>query len=129
MEIYSFQKAFGKRITHFQSDFVMTKISQSSRSTSIGVMYLEENGVIGFHQTTTPQLLLVVSGTGYVSINQEEYIQVGVGDAIFWEQGEWHETKTKKGMTAVVLEGEKISPSLLSQQSLNDSTLLQIKEL
>ena len=107
----------------------MTKISRSSRSTSIGVMYLEENGVIGFHQTTTPQLLLVVSGTGYVSINQEEYIQVGVGDAIFWEQGEWHETKTKKGMTAVVLEGEKISPSLLSQQSLNDSTLLQIKEL
>ena len=76
-------------------------------------MYLEENGIVGYHQAMTPQLLLIVSGTGFVSVDREEYIQVEEGDAIFWRQGEWHETKTETGMKAVVIEGNEINPFLL----------------
>ena len=115
MEIYSFKKVCGKRIAHYSSDFVMTKILQTSEATSVGVMYLEENGIVGYHQATTPQLLLIVGGTGSVSVDQEEYVQVGEGDAIFWQQGEWHETKTETGMTAVVIEGMGVNPSFLLQ--------------
>ena len=115
MEIYNFKKTCGKRITHYSSDFVMTKILQTSEAASIGVMYLEENGIVGYHQAMTPQLLLIVSGAGFVSVDQEEYVQVGEGDAIFWQHGEWHETKTETGMTAVVIEGRGVNPSLLLQ--------------
>ncbi|MGM9951611.1 MAG: cupin domain-containing protein [Lysinibacillus sp.] len=113
MEIYSFKKACGKRITHYDSDFVMTRILQTSAAASMGVMYLEEGGLVGYHQTTTPQLLLIVSGTGYVSIDQQEYIPVGAGDAVFWQRGEWHETKTDTGLTAFVIEGAEVNPFLL----------------
>jgi quercetin dioxygenase-like cupin family protein len=115
MEIYSFSKAVGKRITHYHSDFFMTRIMQTNKGTVIGVMYLEENGVVGYHQAATPQLLLIVSGSGFVSIDQKEYIPVKAGEAVFWQQGEWHETKTKTGMTALVIEGEDITPSYLTQ--------------
>ena len=113
MEIYNFKKTCGKRITHYSSNFVMTKILQTSEAASIGVMYLEENEIVGYHQAITPQLLLIVSGTGFVSVDQKEYVQVEEGDAIFWQQGEWHETKTEIGMKAVVIEGNEINPSLL----------------
>jgi hypothetical protein len=37
---------------------------------------------------------------------------VQAGDAVFWQKGEWHETITSHGLTAMVIESEDISPSL-----------------
>ncbi|MHC0038792.1 cupin domain-containing protein [Pseudoneobacillus sp. C159] len=111
MEFYKFSEDSGKKISRFNSDFIMSRIIQTEKPTHIGCMYLEENGVIGYHQAVVPQLLLIMNGEGYVRGDNEEYIKVQSGDAVFWEKDEWHETKTDTGLTAIVIESEELSPS------------------
>ena len=74
-------------------------------------MYLERNGVIGYHQATVPQLLFVVNGEGFVCNEKQEYVKVQAGDAVFWTKDEWHETKTDTGLTAIVIESETLDPA------------------
>jgi mannose-6-phosphate isomerase-like protein (cupin superfamily) len=112
MELYRFDKEMGKAISKFDSDFMMSRIIQTEMATHIGCMYLEVDGVIGYHQAVTPQILLIVAGEGEVRGEKDEYFKVQAGDAVFWEKDEWHETRTKKGLTAIVIENEELSPSL-----------------
>ncbi len=111
VEFYSFNKDNGMKITKFDSDFVMSRIVRTTNATYIGFMYLEENGIIGYHQATMPQLLLVVSGEGLVRGESEEYFKIEPGTAVFWKKGEWHETKTETGLSAIVIESEELNPS------------------
>lgn len=113
MKIYQFTKEAGKKITKFDSDFVMSRITQTEKAAYIGCMYLEENGLVGYHQTVVPQLLLLVSGEGWVRGETDEYTKVHSGEAVFWDKDEWHETKTGTGLTAIVIESEELSTSLL----------------
>ncbi|WP_326492584.1 cupin [Alicyclobacillus dauci] len=93
----------------------MSRIVVTDKPALIGCMHLESNGIIGFHQTITPQLLLVVNGEGWVRCDSEEKVYVTVGDAIFWQEGEWHETKTDTGLTAIVIESDIHAEKLLSR--------------
>ncbi|MGE7947993.1 cupin domain-containing protein [Lysinibacillus sp. NPDC093688] len=111
MKIYQLSKENGKNITQFKSNFIMSRIINTEASASIGCMYLEENGVIGYHQAVVPQLLLIIEGEGFVRNEQVQYFQVQPGDAIFWEKDEWHETKSDKGLTAIVIESEQLNPA------------------
>jgi quercetin dioxygenase-like cupin family protein len=111
VEFYSFKKDKGMNITKFDSDFVMSRIVRTTSATHIGYMYLEENGIIGYHQATMPQLLLVISGEGLVRGESDEYFKVEPGTAIFWKKGEWHETKTAAGLSAIVIESEELNPA------------------
>jgi quercetin dioxygenase-like cupin family protein len=113
MEIYQFKKETGKKITKFNSDFVMSRITQTQKPVHIGCMHLDENGIIGYHQAVVPQLLLIVSGEGFVRGETDEFIKVQSGEAVFWEKDEWHETKTDTGLTAIVIESEELTTSLL----------------
>lgn len=111
MKIYQLSKENGKNITQFKSSFIMSRIIETEASASIGCMYLEENGVIGYHQAVVPQLLLIIEGEGFVRNEQTQYYQVQPGDAVFWAKDEWHETKTDKGLTGIVIESEQLNPS------------------
>lgn len=66
MQIYNFSKDNGKKIGIFNSNFIMSRIIETNKGAHIGCMYLEENGIIGYHQATIPQLLLILDGEGYV---------------------------------------------------------------
>lgn len=112
MEFYKISKDSGKKIFHFNSNFIMSRVIQTDKTTNIGCMHLEEGGVIGYHQAVVPQLLLVISGEGYVRNDKDEYFKVQSGDAVFWEKDEWHETKSNKGLTAIVIESVELNPSL-----------------
>ncbi|WP_199619781.1 cupin domain-containing protein [Paenibacillus alkalitolerans] len=111
MEFFRFDREVGKRVTKFGSDFIMSRIIQTEKAVHIGCMHLKANGIIGYHQATTPQLLLIMVGEGYVRGEKDEYYKVHAGDAVFWEKGEWHETKTDTGLTAIVIESEELSPA------------------
>jgi quercetin dioxygenase-like cupin family protein len=111
MELYKFDQASGKRITKFDSNFVMTRIAQTERAAQISCMFLEQNGLIGYHQATVPQLLFIVTGEGFVRNESEGYKKVRQGDAVFWGKDEWHETKTDTGLMAIVIESETLNPS------------------
>ncbi|MGM9986245.1 MAG: cupin domain-containing protein [Bacillaceae bacterium] len=112
MEFYTFNENSGKKISAFNSNFIMSRISQTNQDTYIGCMYLDKNGIIGYHQATIPQLLLIIDGEGHVRGQKEKYFKVHAGDAVFWNKNEWHETKTTIGLTAIVIESEGLKPSL-----------------
>lgn len=111
MEFYKFTKEVGTQVSKFNSNFIMSRIIQTDHPTNIGCIHLEENGVVGFHQAKTPQLLLVVDGEGNVRGEKAEYVKIRAGEAVFWEKDEWHETKSDKGLTAIVIEGVDLDPS------------------
>jgi quercetin dioxygenase-like cupin family protein len=111
MQFYDFTKNKGMKITKFDSDFVMSRIVRTNAQTHIGVMYLEPNGLIGYHQATMPQLLLILNGEGYVRSETDEFFKVQQGMAVFWDKGEWHETKTDEGLTVLVIESEELNPA------------------
>lgn len=103
MKLYTFTKDSGKKISKFNSDFIMSRIAQTNKTVHIGCMHLAENGIIGYHQAVIPQLLLITNGQGSVRGEKDEYFKVQAGDAVFWEKDEWHETKTSTGLTAIVI--------------------------
>ncbi|WP_394218706.1 cupin [Halobacillus trueperi] len=114
MDIYSFKKETGKKVEKFQSDFIMSRITKTHKDAHIGCMHLDEHGVIGYHQAVVPQLLLVVEGEGMVRGEEERFTPVKGGDAVYWGKGEWHETKTEAGLTAIVIESEELDVSALA---------------
>lgn len=112
MELFKFDRSNGKKISKFNSDFITSRITQTAQPAHISCMHLGEDGVVGYHQATSPQLLLIVSGEGLVRAEQEEYFKVKAGDAVFWNKDEWHETKTSTGLMAIVIESEELVPSM-----------------
>lgn len=111
MRIYRFDREVARPIPAFES--VNAYIARGARTTApaqISCFYLEAGGVVGYHQATVPQLLLVVSGEGWVRANSEERVPVKAGDAVFWEAGEWHETGTHTGMVALPVESDGLTP-------------------
>ncbi|WP_339322032.1 cupin domain-containing protein [Paenibacillus sp. FSL W8-0194] len=109
MNIYHFGSEKGKTINAYGSrHLVMTRILSSSGELQTGCMHLGPGGVVGYHQATMPQLFLVVSGEGVVRGSENEEMPIQAGSAAYWEAGEWHETQTEQGLTAIVIEGESL---------------------
>ena len=115
MEFFSFAKQHGRKVTHYASDFILSRLAITEGRTVISYMYLEGNGIIGYHEAPVNQILYVVQGEGFVCNEQKEYKKIQAGEAVFWMKGEWHETKTDTGLTAIVIEGETLRPEQLTE--------------
>ncbi|WP_367643890.1 cupin [Bacillus sp. THAF10] len=100
----------------------MSHLANTMKKTQIGCMHLGQNGIVGYHQATVPQLLIVVQGEGWVRGEEDKYRRVTQGNAVLWAKDEWHETKTEQGLTAIVIESEELNiSSLLSlRDNLNE---------
>jgi len=115
MKIYRFGSEVGKSIdTYGSSGFAISRIAHLSDETVINCAYLEANGVIGYHQTVIPQLFLVVQGEGWVRGKSPEKVSIEAGHAAYWEKGEWHESGTETGMTAIIIESVNFNLSKLT---------------
>lgn len=118
MKIYRFNPEVGRHITQFASDFTMVGIIRVASHDAgdgqiqVGCMHIPAGGRVGYHQATVPQLFLIVAGEGWVRGNTETRRPVHAFEAAFWHGGEWHESGSETGMTAVVIEGKGIDPSL-----------------
>jgi quercetin dioxygenase-like cupin family protein len=118
MKMFRFDAEVGKEIQAFGSNgFTMSRIVRTSGEVHVGAMHLLPGGVIGWHQATTEQLLLVVSGIGFVRSGDKEsgkdgaeWIAIHAGQAAFWSAGEWHETLTETGLTGIVVENPDMLP-------------------
>ncbi|MFD5263379.1 cupin [Bacillus wiedmannii] len=113
MKIFDFSEKVGKKISAFQSNFIMSKILNYKGNVHIGAMHLRENGIIGYHEAVVSQLLLIVDGEGYVCGADKEKVKVEAGQAVFWEKDESHETSTEKGLMAIVIESEELERAIL----------------
>lgn len=80
-----------------------------STALHVVVIQLEAGGVLGYHQAATNQLFVIIEGNGLVcGKNRDNKQPIQQRQAVFWERGEWHETTTDHGLTAMVLEGEAL---------------------
>jgi len=65
-------------------------------------------GRLARHPATLPQILAVLEGSGEVSGEDGIAEPIAAGEAVFWSQGEEHETRSASGLTAVIIEGEQV---------------------
>lgn len=67
MKIFRFDPEVGRNIDQYNSSgFVLSKVAHLTEEAVVHCVYLDAHGVIGVHQATIPQLLLVVQGEGWV---------------------------------------------------------------
>jgi quercetin dioxygenase-like cupin family protein len=112
MKLFRFDAETGKTIDRYGSiNAVISRVTRAAGSAQIGCIHLGENGLVGYHQAVIPQLFLVVQGAGWVTGGDRVKIPIKAGQAAFWTAGEWHESGTEKGMTAIVIEAEQLEPA------------------
>jgi quercetin dioxygenase-like cupin family protein len=75
-------------------------------SCRVGAVHLAPGGRIGRHRAVGAQVLAVVAGSGEVAGADGVLRPIGAGVAAVWDDGEEHETRTAKGLTAMVFEGD-----------------------
>ncbi|MEN1968656.1 cupin [Lentibacillus sp. N15] len=110
MEIFPFPNEAGRKVTQYESSFFVSPILKTSSPVQIGHVQLAENGVIGYHQATMPQMLIVLKGIAAVRGKEDKYVTIQQGYAVFWELEEWHETVSEHGLTAIIVEGKDVKP-------------------
>ena len=71
---------------------------------------LAAGGVLGRHPASVDQVFAVVEGGGWVRGPDGERVAVSRGTALYWSAGEEHESGTDSGMTAIVVESERLIP-------------------
>ena len=81
-----------------------TRIADMRAGSTVGVIHLGPNGRLGRHPATVPQLVVVISGTGYARGDDATALKVTVGNAVVWTQGEEHETWTEEGIVLLIIE-------------------------
>ena len=74
------------------------------------VFRVAPGGRIARHPASHPQLLAVLDGSGEVSGSGGLDEPIGAGEAVFWQAGEEHETKSVAGLTALIIEGDGLDP-------------------
>jgi quercetin dioxygenase-like cupin family protein len=117
MKLVRFDAEVGKSLTVFGSHHViLSRILRTPDGVQIGCFYIQPGGVIALHQTAGPQLLLVVQGEGWVRDEGQFRTQVYAGQAVYWEEDEWHETGSESGLMAIVVEGKELEPDPFMQQ-------------
>lgn len=89
----------------------MARIARMDGEVRVDCMHLDPGGVVGFHQAASNQLFIVVRGEGWVRSTDDTRLYIEAGDAVFWKEGEWHESGTGAGMVVIVLEGPSVDPA------------------
>ena len=74
------------------------------------VFRIAPGGRIGRHPASVPQILAVLEGEGEVSGADGVFEPINAGEAVYWPQGEEHETRSAAGLTALILEGDGLEP-------------------
>lgn len=112
MQLFQFDPEVGFPIVQGDSaNVVIARVARFEGQVQVGCFYLGAGGQVWRHPTTVPQLLLVVSGEGWVEGGDNVQTPVQVGQAAFWTADEEHATGTENGLSAVVIESGALDPA------------------
>jgi hypothetical protein len=96
-------------ITRFDSHgATIAGIVRCSGKARVSLLMLDAGGVLGLHPAASPQVFLVVAGSGWVRGEDGERRPIEEGRAAVWRTGEPHESGTEDGLTAVVVEADSL---------------------
>lgn len=82
------------------------------------IFRFEPGGRILRHPATSPQILAVLEGEGEVTGADDVDEPIIAGEAVFWDDGEEHETKSALGLTALIIEGRTLDRFRFRQRPL-----------
>lgn len=88
----------------------LTRSLRQGASFQAAIFRVAPGGRLLRHPATHPQILAVLEGEGTVSGADGVPHRIKAGEAVFWEQGEDHETESTTGLTALIVEGEGVAP-------------------
>ncbi len=86
----------------------LTAPFQKGSLVQAAIFRVEPGGGLRRHPATSPQIFAVLEGSGEVSGADGVDEPVEAGDAVFWHAGEEHEMRSAGGLTALIIEGEKL---------------------
>jgi hypothetical protein len=91
-----------REITDFSSQgFTHSRVA---RGETWQVSLVTLDGVIGGHGAASRQLLVVLSGC-VVCVTPEEHTEIGAGEAVELQDGEWDETRSLEPARLPIVEG------------------------
>ena len=97
-----------RAVTDFGSrELTVGGVARCGGVTQVASLRLGPGGLVAEHEAVGPQLFLVVAGDGWVRSDADR-VPIRTGEAVFWEDGERHETGSRGGLTAIVVEAESI---------------------
>jgi quercetin dioxygenase-like cupin family protein len=105
---------FGSDVAFAPREELLDRVTVAPLSGSIfqgspfqaAVFRIAPGGRIARHPATHPQVLAVLAGSGNVSGPNGVHEPIEAGEAVFWQAGEEHETKSADGLTALIIEGD-----------------------
>ncbi|MEY9956687.1 cupin domain-containing protein [Streptacidiphilus sp. MAP5-52] len=109
MEIFRFERAERLLNRHGSIGLHATRVAAGEGQLQVTCLTVEPGGVIGTHPATAAQLFLVVTGSGWVAGQDGNRLPISAGQGACWEASEDHTTGTDTGLTALVLEGTRLS--------------------
>jgi quercetin dioxygenase-like cupin family protein len=116
MKIFRFGFDVSKPMEKYQSKSIgYSMIVQTIEPSTIGYIYIEPGGVVGYHEAPIPQFFLVVQGQGWVRGEKSNRTIVSAGDAVYWEKGEGHESGSELGMSVIIIQSDKLNPNSFIQ--------------
>lgn len=80
--------------------------------TNIGFINIEQGGIVGYHKAAVPQLFLVIKGEGWIEGEDNKRITLTSGEGVFWNKDEGHISGSETGLTALVIQSEKLENPL-----------------
>jgi quercetin dioxygenase-like cupin family protein len=91
----------------------MTEVARVREADEFRVHIAEVSpgGVLGRHPARLWQLFTVLTGTGWVSGNDEVRHQINSGQSVRWSPGESHESGTESGMLVAIIQADVPPPS------------------
>ena len=79
-------------------------LQERQNGSAVTLIHLSPGALLGAHPAGWPQLLIVVSGQGWVRAGDELRRPIAAGAAAYFERDEVHESGTESGMTVIVIE-------------------------
>jgi quercetin dioxygenase-like cupin family protein len=86
----------------------LTSPFEEGATTQAAIFRFAPGGRLLRHPATLPQVVAVLEGSGEVSGEGGEGEPIEAGEAVFWHEGEEHELKSAAGLTALIIEGERL---------------------
>lgn len=86
----------------------LTSSFEEGATTQASIFRFAPGGRLLRHPATFPHVVAVLEGSGEVSGEDGDVEPIEAGIAVFWHEGEGHEMKSAAGLTALIIESERL---------------------
>ena len=90
--------------THEARGTFAARLTHGNGEAHAYLLNFEADRAIGQHEAGFGQLFIVLSGRGWVSGGDGVRAEIGAGDVVLFDRGEYHAKGSNRGMTAVMVQ-------------------------